>query len=96
MIYTVGNGEEYEKGIAEKEAKGERLLKRGPFQDGHEKYRGGAVWETREGAQAFVDAHLEDGLAVFGVEADWGRHTFQYDGEEFQRLLVDKPLTRLP
>ena len=96
MIYTVGNREECERDMAVKEAEGKRLYKRGPFQNGHERYRGGAVWHGRDGAQAFVDAHPGDGLAVFGVEADWERETVQYGDEPFRRLVINRPLVRLP
>lgn len=95
VIYTVGNKAEYEKGIADKAAKGERLLKRGPFQNGRERYRGGAVWQDAAGAQTFVSEHPDDGLAVFGVEAKWERDTIQYDGESFRRLIIDRALVKL-
>ena len=53
MIYTVGNKKEYDSGIAEKAAKGERFLKDGVSARGRQKSLGGAVWATKEGAEAW-------------------------------------------
>lgn len=95
MLYTVGNRVEYEKGIAERAAAGTRLLKFGMGQRDGQMYRGGAVWDQIDGARAFVAQHPDDGLGVFGVEADWDRDTLQYDEETFRRLIVARPLVKL-
>lgn len=96
MIYTFGRTSAYEKHIRETE----EPMKIGKTAD----YKGGAVWRTREEAQAFVDSmpnefcpdwHAKD-FSVYGVLADWVTGT--YVGEErapWYSLKEDAPLVKL-
>ena len=95
MLYTVGKRDEIEADMAAREAEGKRLYKEGMGAKMGGMYRGGICWVTQAAAQAFVDAHPNDGLAVYGLEAEL-KHTMQYPEEEFMRLLVNKPIARLP
>lgn len=101
MIYTVGDKASYDKGIAEKEAAGERLFKLGMCQVGANKTRGGAAFKSVEEAQAWIDSNKAErpeaaSYAVYGLEAEWERDTLQYDGEPFARLIINRPLVKLP
>lgn len=98
MIYTVANREETERKLTERAAEGLPVLKDGVSS----RSRGGAVWETREAAEAWLGSHegaeKEQAtlLAIYGVEADWERHTSQYPGEVFRRLVIARSIVRLP
>lgn len=94
MIYTVGVKEDYDRGIADKAAAGQRLQKRGMGQIDGVMYRGGMVWVGREAAAQYAAGVTDQVLAVYGVEADWDRDTMDY-GEGYRRLVVDRPLVRL-
>ena len=98
MIYTVSNREETEKKLAEREAVGERVWKEGVSS----RSRGGAVWQTREEAEAWLASRSEAekeqaaALAIYGLDAVWDRDTSQYKGEDFHRLIIARPIVRLP
>lgn len=104
MVYTVEYKEQCDADLAERIALGGRLYKLGMGQMKEVMYRGGAVWPTRAAAQAWVDERgtkpdssserAAVPLAVYGVEAVWGKETMDY-GEGFQRLLMTRPLVVL-
>lgn len=96
IVFTVGDKAAYDAGLAEL---GAQFKKRG---QGHYKgvdgfYKGGAVFSTREEAQAYVDARPEEaaGWAVYGLLADIDKHCVKYDGEPFHRLVVDRQIVSL-
>lgn len=100
MIFTIGDKASYDKGIAEKEAAGERLYKLGLCAVGANRTRGGAAFKTAEEAQAWIDANKAErpeaaGYAVYGLEADWERDTIQYEGEPYARLIINRPIVKL-
>jgi len=94
-MYTVAVKDKCEEDIAKGKAEGKPLKKKGMGQVGGTMYRGGAIWETVEQADAFIAEHPDDGLAVFGVLGDLERDTMQYEDESFRRLIVDRELVQL-
>lgn len=101
MLYTVGNKEQCDKDLAAKEAAGGRLFKVGMTGNS----RGGIVWQTPEEAAAWLaeaaKAPANEGLdfaslAIYGVEADWARDVVSYEGEAYGRLVVSRPMVKLP
>jgi len=70
MIYTIGNKEEYERGIAEKASAGDRLMKRGMGQIGRERYRGGAVWATALEAAMWISGQIQKEASRAELGAD--------------------------
>lgn len=91
MLYTVGLVAKYEKAI---DAGG--AMKLGQRNEGGRAMHGGWVWKSREEAQAYIDAQLSVARrAVYGVEADWERDTYEAPGEPTRCLLRDAPIVRL-
>lgn len=94
MIFTVAERVATEAGLAT----GKPFMMRGQGSyPGHPRYRGGAVFLTREGAEAFIAAkpdELKD-WAVYGCDADWEKHAVQYPDEEHGRLCIDRPIVSL-
>lgn len=82
MIYTIGHKDSYlaaiaEHGVIEKSGRSET-------------YPGGYAFRTAEDAQRRIDeAHVCEGLAVFGLEADWETDTVQSAEGWWHDLLRD-------
>lgn len=59
-------------------------------------YPGGSVWETREGAQAWIDARGLHRFSVFGVDATSEQSGDPWEpGGTWRDLLVDAPIVLL-
>ena len=106
MIFTIGRTKGYQKLFKEQAAKGEVPGKKGRTKDNP----GGTVWNTRDAAQAFLDNNRTicinsgDGakaipsveFSVYGVEADWDKHTVdEGDGFDWRYLTIDSDLVEL-
>lgn len=106
MIFTVGNKEVYDKAIAEMEANGERLIKAGLSAIGKRRTAGGACWRTQGEAELWLEQERAkpegerfpgvESLAVYGLEAEWDRDTMFMGAEPFARLIVNRPVVKLP
>ncbi len=71
MIYTISVSKDYREGIAKAKRKHLVFRKMGCTRT----YGGGEVWNLREAAQAWIDVLKMEGYEVFGVKADWVKHT---------------------
>lgn len=100
MIYTFGRTKIYNDGI--KNSLNDDLFRklgaRDPSPTFPNGYPGGAVWRTRDGAQAYVDSlpndwspsdWNSDDFSVFGVLADWDGDTAQIEDAPWRNLLRD-------
>jgi hypothetical protein len=89
MIYTIGHRESYLKAREEGQGVVGKLGRK-------EDYCGGIVFQTRVGAQSYIDSpsFKQKGFAVFAVDADWEKDTYAAKGEYgvFNYLIRDAPL----
>jgi hypothetical protein len=85
MIYTVANKADTDKRLAEKAAEGGRLFKQGMSARG-QRTPGGAVWETRESAQRWLDDKLLEAQAE--VDRQTGTWMPQKNLDELKCLAV--------
>lgn len=99
MIYTIGNGESYRKGI---KVLGKEFKKVG-YNDVHKHpfiekdYAGGYAFLTKEDAQRRIDEIFKRdgksyGFEVFGLEADWEKDTAPSNNGWWHFLLTDSKI----
>lgn len=92
MIYTVGSRESDAQAFREMP----QLFKQGKGQREGQPYDGGAVFETKSDARAFLRSqNLSETHEVYGVIADWESDTKQFEGEPFRRLKRDAEMVDL-
>jgi len=96
MIYTYGDEESYDAALEDKKAKNENLHKMGStdyLELTGSSYSGGAVWETAEEVQAYIETLYCDGYAIYEVEGEW-ENIYQVVSEPYHRLKEDRVITR--
>jgi len=83
MIFTVGNKENYDRGLSKYPG---AFLKKG--RDEKEGYEGGWVWPTAEKAAEFCTRYY--GYAVYALDAEWtSDDVLVFKGDEIGYLLRD-------
>lgn len=98
MIYTIGNKNGYEEAFEKLKPIHPQKLGRNQTidqDDADVTYPGGAVWRTREEAQAYIDSNGKGNeYSVYGVDAQWERDTYN-NGKPWNNLLHSAWLNRL-